>query len=62
MTPDPVDHCADCHVELPVVQHWSFYFQRPLCRTCYRAELSRPRKDAEIFVLEQLYALTRSDA
>lgn len=55
MTPDPVDRCADCHVELLVVQ-------RPLCKGCYRAELGRPRKDGEIFVLEQLYALTRSDA
>jgi hypothetical protein len=42
------------------VERWSFYFERPLCAPCYRAEQRRTKQDAEIWVLEQLF--TRSAA
>ena len=52
--------CADCEAPMREVEQWSFYFERPLCAPCYRRELRRSKKDAEIWVLEQLY--TRSVA
>jgi hypothetical protein len=55
----PTD-CADCAVSMIDVARWSFYFERPLCALCYRAEQRRTKKDAEIWVLERLY--TRSAA
>jgi recombinational DNA repair protein (RecF pathway) len=52
--------CADCGIHLPEVTHWSFYFERPLCAPCYRAEQRRTKQDNEIRILEQLF--TRSAA
>ena len=48
--------CADCGVlMLGLPDRRSFYFARPLCEACYRAEICRPTPDAEVFVLEQLF-------
>lgn len=47
--------CAECGRAIAEVQRWSFYFERPLCVPCYRAELRRPKRESEIWILEQLF-------
>lgn len=48
--------CADCDGPLGPVVCRSFFFLRPLCPACYRAERDRPRADAERWVLERMFA------
>lgn len=56
--------CADCGVDLNTQFPRSFYFSRPLCQACYRAETQRPKADADRWVLERMFAqaLPRSTA
>lgn len=50
--------CADCGVDMAYPERLSYYFARPLCTLCYRAERCRPKQDAEVRILEHMYTRT----
>jgi len=47
--------CAECHLELEVVEHWSWYWARPLCPRCAHREALTPHKETEIRLLERMF-------
>jgi hypothetical protein len=51
--------CADCGLVIDSA-YLSAFFARPLCAICYREETNRSKRDAEIWILEQMF--TRSAA
>jgi len=51
--------CADCGDVIDSA-YLSVYFARPLCAGCYREETYRSKREAEVWILEQMF--TRSAA
>ena len=49
--------CADCGERLDVVEHWSWYWSRPLCASCFDMEVHTPPADTEVRLLEQMFKL-----
>lgn len=50
--------CAECGRVMAYVECISWYFARPLCRTCFRLETLRSMKENQVFILEHMYRLS----